>query len=382
MDKDQIDRRYQELAEKWMAGNITPQEEEEFAEWYNSDQDRTVYVDCSFARSEKEQRLRMLKSLYEKEGNRKWNSWAATRWSMAAIILIFLSFGLYFLLHEDLPVSGRKRLHDIAPGRNTAVLILSDGRKVSLDNARNGELVEQQGLRVTKKADGQLVYSASASTVSAPRMDEQNTIITPNGGQYQIELPDHSKVWLNAASSLSFPVAFSAKERRVRVSGEAYFEVSKNKKLPFVVESGKTEIRVLGTHFNVSAYGGERPMTATLLEGSVSVSNSTEKVVLSPGQQAQVDKKNTSIRVMPVNTRAAVAWKNGYFYFYDEDIQDIMDKVSRWYNVEVVYAGEIRSPKFGGTFSRYKKLSELLEYLHEVGQITFKLEGRRVIVMK
>ncbi|MGX5687845.1 FecR family protein [Arcticibacter tournemirensis] len=384
MDNEQVDKRYLDLAEKWMTGKITPEEEAEFAAWYNAGQDKPVTVSSEFARDERSQKERMLATVdwtgSEKRGLIvRLKSWPFRR--VAASVALILSLCILLLILRKDPGTVQTADNDIAPGENKAVLTLSNGKKILLDDSADGEIAKQSGIKITKKTNGELVYTVVDPASRGITAGQTNVIETPKGGQYQINLPDNTKIWLNAGSSLRYPVAFTGKERKVVLTGEAYFEVAPDKTKPFIVESDQTEIKVLGTHFNVMAYDDEETMNTTLLEGSVLIRNRYGKQLLMPGLQARVNKKNNQINVSQANLSASIAWKNGYFYFHDEDIRSIMMKVGRWYDVEVVYQGDVQSPAFGGTFSRYKKLSQLLAYLHEAGDLNFKLEGRRVIVM-
>ncbi|KAA8486276.1 FecR family protein [Arcticibacter tournemirensis] len=384
MDNEQVDKRYLDLAEKWMTGKITPEEEAEFAAWYNAGQDKPVTVSSEFASDERSQKERMLATVdwtgSEKRGLIvRLKSWPFRR--VAASVALILSLCILLLILRKDPGTVQTADNDIAPGENKAVLTLSNGKKILLDDSADGEIAKQSGIKITKKTNGELVYTVVDPASRGITAGQTNVIETPKGGQYQINLPDNTKIWLNAGSSLRYPVAFTGKERKVVLTGEAYFEVAPDKTKPFIVESDQIEIKVLGTHFNVMAYDDEETMNTTLLEGSVLIRNRYGKQLLMPGQQASIDKKNDQIIVSQANIKANVAWKNGYFYFHDEDIRSVMMRVARWYDVEVVYQGDVKSPPFGGTFSRYKKLSQLLAYLHEAGDLKFKQEGRRVTVM-
>jgi ferric-dicitrate binding protein FerR (iron transport regulator) len=202
------------------------------------------------------------------------------------------------------------------------------------------------------------------------------------GGQYQLLLPDGSKVWLNSGSSIRFPTAFIGKERVVELKGEAFFDIKENKKMPFIVRTNNSmDIKVLGTQFNVMAYEDEKSINTTLLEGSVQILKETGSTYLEPGQAAVLNKGSGKIKVAPADIEDAVAWKNGYFIFSNENIESIMRKVSRWYNVEIEYQGNLNNKDFVGTISRDKNISELLKMLELTGAIHFRIEGRRVTVM-
>lgn len=297
------------------------------------------------------------------------------RFAAAAVILITLSIGA--LYYSSRKPAYDNLANDVAPGGNKAVLTLANGEKIILNDAKKGELAAQSGVMVTKLVDGEIVYAAKpgeAVTTSA------NSIATPRGGQYQVVLPDGTKVLLNAASVLTFPVSFAAaKERRVELKGEAYFEVAKMK-IPFIVSTNKEEIKVLGTHFNVSNYADESVSKTTLIEGSVLINALGTSKILTPGQQALVG--NGGLTVAEANIEEVMAWKNGYFMFESEDIESVMRKVSRWYDVEVVFEGNVPKDKFGGTVSRFSNISKVLKILQLTNKVHFKIEERRVIVTK
>jgi transmembrane sensor len=270
----------------------------------------------------------------------------------------------------------------IVPGTNKAILTLAGGQTIVLKNAANGLLAQTAAGNVLKTANGQILYNAAAKTGLANSGDNYNTLSTPKGGTYQVILSDGTKVWLNAASSISYPVAFTGNERNVKLSGEAYFEVAKNKDKPFYVNINNVQVRVLGTHFNIAAYNDDEEITTTLLEGSVQVSKNSVHSMLVPGQKAVIGNRSDNIAISEANIDDAMAWKNGYFIFNDDNISAIMRKVSRWYDVGVEYKGDFATERFGGTFYRSKSIMELLQHLQKIGKVRFAIEGRRVIVMK
>ncbi|MET3114798.1 transmembrane sensor [Pedobacter sp. CG_S7] len=334
---------------------------------------------------------------------RLWQSFKSIA-SIAAILVLITILGIYFNFNRNLNkpviVENRKEAPaiEIAPGRNKAILTLSNGSRINLDNAKNGLLVSQTGLNIRKSVAGQIIYEKSRFPLQNSR-PAYNVVTTPRGGQYQIILPDGSKVWLNAASSLKFPTSFSNKERIVELRGEAYFEISKvmsssfrglkGSRIPFKVISGKQTLEVFGTHFNINAYPDELTINTTLLEGSVKISqNKTlHSTFLKPGQQAKV---GANVQVSNVDVNEAIAWKNGYFIFSHENIQSIMRKISRWYDVEIEYEGKITKEGFVGSVSRFEKVSQVLEMLQLTGSVHFKIEDmsnkdelveRRIIVL-
>ncbi|QNK61103.1 FecR family protein [Pedobacter sp. PAMC26386] len=320
-----------------------------------------------------------------------------------AIIIFVLSAYLYRVGHSDRSAKNESLISQIAPASNKAILTLGDGTKISLTNAKSGTVAEQLGISISKTADGQLVYTVAepklrGNDVSSrhPKLvsiSQFNTIETPNGGHYQINLPDGTKVWLNAASSLMYPISLnSLKERRVKLSGEAYFQVKKNKTKPFRVETGKQEVEVLGTHFNINSYQEESEIKTTLLEGSVKVhyamtngaqstQNLSGEIILKPGQQSNL-KQNGQLKIVQTDTVGVVAWRNGKFQFDGEDLKTVMRIISRWYDVHVVYETEV--PKnliLQGWVSRKSNLGSILKMIENISSVHFKVEGRRVTVM-
>ena len=301
------------------------------------------------------------------------------KWAAAAVVFIVFSFAAYLSLQK-------KKEHvfatDVAPGKNKAILTLADGKKISLSDAMNGDIAKEAGFSITKTADGQLVYNVAGSeNVNDSRL---NTISTPNGGEWQIQLPDGSMVWLNAASSIQYSLNIgTAKQRVVKLDGEAYFEVAKNATHPFIVETDKQSVEVLGTHFNINSYKDERVTKTTLLEGSVRVSHNitNESEVLKPGEQSLVSVSGMDIKEVDVDE--SIAWKNGYFMFNNERQESILRKVARWYNVEIEYAdADAKEVMYYGTVSRFEKISKVLRKFEQTGEVRFDIKGNKVIVYK
>lgn len=274
-------------------------------------------------------------------------------------------------------VKNKSYKNDILPGGDKAILTLADGSTIVLDDALNGTLTQQGNTKVIKLG-GRLAYDP-AHTDSKEVV--YNTISTPRGGQYQVELPDGTNVWLNAASSIKFPTAFIGKERRVDITGEGYFEVAKNKYMPFIVGVNGAEVQVFGTHFNVMAYNDEAAIKTTLLEGSVKFVNGNSAHMLQPGQQSQLTKDGQVKVVKDVDVDEVVAWKNGLFYFENANIETVMRQLSRWYDVEVVYQNEQDADPLHAEIPRNTKLSDALKALELTGSARFKIEGRKVIVI-
>ena len=304
--------------------------------------------------------------------------------AVAALVLLVTGKAVLFFL----PASPNKQpaspgqpasfAHDLPPGSNNAILTLADGHIITLDSAVNGKLAQQGNTKVIK-LNGQISYLHTGSA-QGDETTLLNTISTARGNQYQLILPDGSKVWLNAASSLRFPTSFSGKERRVEVTGEAYFEIAKNPAMPFKVQAGNGEIDVLGTHFNVNAYTDEASVKTTLLEGAVVVKKETARQLLAPGQQAGFSPKGTITLSENVDVARETAWKDGFFWFNNTDLHTLMRQVSRWYDVEVEFQGKITDDGFTGKIPRNLPLSKLLNVL-EQSELHFKIEGKRIIVL-
>lgn len=323
------------------------------------------------------------------------------RWAaVAAVVLITLSAALFHYIPSNQQVTPvaltNKVKNDIAPGGSKAILTLADGRTIVLEDAADGTLTNEAHTAIIKTKEGQLVYDASVQPKQLTEdntVPTYNTVTTPRGGEYMIILPDGSKVWLNAASSIRFPTAFVGKYRKVELSGEAYFEVVKkvgggrmeDEKLPFIVTSGNQEVIVLGTRFNIMAYKDETAIKTTLLEGSVEISNlnvsaslKAGRVKLKPGEQASSGADNI-IKVYDVDANEAIAWKNGYFQFRRDNIKDIMRKFSRWYDIEVIYDGNMPKDEFVGKIRRSVTLTQALK-MFSFSEIKFKIDGQKVIV--
>ena len=303
----------------------------------------------------------------------------------AAAVLIVLGVAIFWVQSSS---SDRQQLLSsssptVVPGGHKAILTLSNGTKISLTDAAKGLLKNEDEISITKSADGEVVYAAAVSGNSSNRVI-QHTIETPSGGEYEITLPDGSKAWLNAESSLKYPVSFSGKERRVEMTGEVYFEIAKNRNMPFKIRSANQEIEVLGTHFNVNAYADEAAVRTTLLEGSVRVqmlpSSPAIVEILKPGEQSVLTANG--IEVKRVDTEETMAWRNGDFIFERESLPSILRKVSRWYDVEVIYKIDADAIKFDGMVSRKRNIAAVLNMIESTGNVHFKLEGRRLIVMK
>jgi ferric-dicitrate binding protein FerR (iron transport regulator) len=304
--------------------------------------------------------------------------WARIAVAAAILLLIGSTALIRFMLNKKpapVPAVVTQAAVSVAPGSNKALLTLANGSTITLDSS--ARQVIQQGQTTIRQYGGQLQYTAGNTTATA----SYNILRTPAGGQYQLTLPDGSKVWLNASSSLRFPTAFNGSERNVELTGEAYFEVAKHAGMPFKVVANDVTIEILGTHFNVNAYADEQRIATTLLEGAVKVNNGDQAVVLKPGQQAVYSRATHDLRSGAADTEGAVAWKNGYFKFSNENIRSVMRKIARWYDVDIEYRGDVSDKALWGTISRFENIPEVLDMLEMTGTMHFRMEGRKVIVM-
>jgi transmembrane sensor len=328
------------------------------------------------------------------------------KWGAVASVLLLFSIGGYFLFNSknnppvEIAKTGDKPMlpaNDVAAGGNKAVLTLSDGSTINLDSAKNGTLTRQGNIKIIKGEDGQLIYYVDQENST---MAGYNTISTPRGGRYEVVLSDGTKVWLNAASSLKFPASFNGKIRDVVLTGEGYFEVAPlirkggQGKVPFIVSvasplgdgRGMT-VEVLGTHFNVNAYDDENSIATTLLEGSVriekegSLNSKPQKVLLAPGEQADLTREGGLKINRQANIEEVVAWKDNNFEFNNTPVPVIMRQISRWYDVELDYKDALPARRFTGKISRNVNLNQLIDMLKYTG-INMKVENKKITIWK
>ncbi|WP_316795853.1 FecR family protein [Pedobacter agri] len=389
MSKAEVEK----LLEKYSAGLCTDAEKALVESWHlqelsNKNSDLNP---AEINEARKQIWLAIQKETNIKSGNTKtlWLKLAA-----AAVVLFFIGIVINREVQKNIEtkqVFNNTQDKIIQPGGNKATLTLADGSKISLTDASNGVIAKQAGISITKTKNGELIYSVASA--SSPKNDLYNTIETPRGGQYQINLPDGTKVWLNAESSLRYPAVFDQTKRLVELKGEAYFEVAKRLdkngvRVPFKVKteliSGRNqEVEVLGTHFNINAYNNEPSNKTTLLEGSVKIKNlqSTKSALLKPGQQSLISLSSPSVLVSVVDAEEVIAWKTGFFSFNEENLETIMNKIARWYDVEIDYRGKKINKTFGGRISRFNSVNEVLDMLQTTDAVHFKIEGRRILVM-
>jgi len=373
-----------ELLQKYRAGNSTDSENELVERWY---QQLVETGEWEWAKGEKEmmQRLieaRLMRKIRARPAKRKFYLHRRNqRWAAATVIFLLAGFSYFFLVHRSFKSTEVAEVlnNDVkAPQSNKAVITLANGQKVFLDSMGNGALAMQGNVKLVKLANGKIAYEHHSGEISS--RIEYNTLSNPRGSKViNMVLSDGSKVWLDVGSSLTYPVAFTGNERKVSVTGEAYFEVAHDASKPFFVNCGDMNIRVLGTHFNVNAFEDDgRDIKVTLLKGKVKVNNKSVKEVLKPGQQAVV---NNQIKILDeVDLDVVMGWKNGYFEFNNSSLQNVLSQVSRWYNVAVVYQGNNKPRQFMGEIQRDLNLSEILKIL-EKNSVKFQITGKKLIVL-
>jgi transmembrane sensor len=372
------------LIEKYVNGTCTVEEKAIVESWYldltlEANDDDLDAPDFEKASSRLSKALPLQR---EKQFNFK-------RLIAAAAVLLLLAAGGWFFNARYGNESGKDasltlKRNDVAPGKNIALLTLSNGKTISLSDAKTGVVIDADALTYN---DGSKISTASAESSLHDKALLKAS--TPRGGTYQITLPDDTKVWLNSASSLKFPPSFKGhRERRVELSGEAYFEVAKMKRMPFVVVTDKQEVEVLGTHFNVNSYADEEVTKTTLLEGSVKVSAIGKSMVkavnkLKPGEQSRISNSLPGKMIIePANIEQVMAWKNGYFHFENDNLSTVMRQLSRWYDIEIIYQADRMDDEFIGDIPRNVKLSEVLKVLEYGSGVHFKIENRKLIVTK
>jgi ferric-dicitrate binding protein FerR (iron transport regulator) len=381
--------RITELTLKFLAQELTPDEQGELDNWLNSS---AVNRERFEARIREDYILKGIaiweEAVAEKEAAKAQINWEQRktlplharrwRWWAAAAVLLIAGGTTLWLGRGNKPdhpaIAVAKPANDLPPGTNKAILTLADNSTIVLDTVRNGDIAQQGASHILKRITGQLVYNVPGNAAAIGF----NTVSTPLGGQYQVILPDNSKVLLNAGSSLRFPTAFAGSSREVEITGEAYFEVAKNKLKPFRVKVNDMSVTVLGTHFNIMAYPDEAAIKTTLLEGAVRINMGGQTALLSPGQQAQARKE---LKVISgANTEEAVAWKDGLFEFNSADIEMVMRSITRWYNVQIRYEGQMTSNRLTGKIRRDAYASDVLQILSASGY-HFRIEGKTIIVL-
>ncbi|WPU93217.1 FecR family protein [Mucilaginibacter sabulilitoris] len=389
-----VDDYHINLIKKYLDNQCSPAEKLEIETWFEhySGGDRTFYnndsglINDAMFRSLVNIRERITASETTEVDGKEVRLQPKFRFRYAAIaatVLLFIVAGSYLAIHKKAaaPKLARRSLPkaDTPRSTNKAILTLANGKKIVLDDAKSGKLAVQGNSSVTKAVDGRIIYKAADRAASNDEV-AYNTITTPNGGQYQVVLPDGSNVWLDAASSITYPSAFTGNKRQVKLTGQAYFEVAKNHEKPFLVNvDDKQQIEVLGTHFNIQAYPDDRDVKTTLLEGSVKLTYKNNHAILKPGQMA-VNAPDQALLIKQADVYEVMAWKNNMFVFNNENIKSIMKRLARWYDIDVAFNGNMENVNFFGNYSRSKGLSNLLRDIELIDKVHFKIKGRRVTV--
>lgn len=364
----------QELLDRYNAGNCTAEEEIQVEAWFNAYANTIDDV-------EQPEDMELI-------GQEIWAKLPATQVSIkrklwpkfaAAAAVILVLIGLFKLYernsNQELQLVQNKK-EQIAPGTFGATLTLADGKQIRLSQLKNGVFAEEAGVKITKTAKGELIYQIKDETSNALKT---NTLTTAKGETFKVELPDGSSVWLNAASSLTYTTNLAnAAIRKVKLSGEAYFKVAHDQEHPFIVTTRGHDIKVLGTEFNVSSYENDDAEITTLVQGKISMNTSKDQVILTPGEKGTV--RNGSIEKATANIEAATGWKNNEFVFASQDIRSIMKLIARWYDVNIIYEGEIPSEKISGSISRFADIHSVLNILQATGTVKIKTTGNRVVV--
>jgi transmembrane sensor len=374
--------RAEELLRKYLEGTATPEEEALLESWYieTAQAQPAMPGEPDYPKMEAEM-LEALRAEQQEQPTIKSPVRLWPRIAAAASVLIILGVGSLFVFRKKpaQPIVEPQLVgNDILPAGARATLTLLDGRTIPLDSGGNQTLA-RQGNETISSVDGQLIYNTDHLPAKPDENRVYNTLTTRPGEHYSLVLPDGTKVWLNAASSITYPVIMNLNERKVNVTGELYFEIVHNSKQPFKVAVRDQLVEDLGTHLNIDAYDDEPTINTTLLEGSVKVSKGSASVTLKPGEQATIRPDGNSFQLKKIDTDQAIAWKNGYFYFDRADIQTVMRQLARWYNVQVIYKGEIPKKTFKGKIYRNIKASVALGILSYFGA-HFHIEGKTITV--
>ncbi|MGJ1268760.1 FecR family protein [Sphingobacterium spiritivorum] len=304
------------------------------------------------------------------------------RWSIqTAAAILLVSFGAYWLLYpkdDGNNITAKVINKKILPGGNKAILTLDNGTSLDLNTLKVGDLLLSDQVQASKNTEGQLTYNHS--NISTSKVS-YHTVRTPKGGEYQIDLSDGTKVWLNAESSVRFPTSFTGEERVVEITGEVFFDVQKQNGKRFIVKTADQRITVLGTRFNVNAYEEESSVQTSLIEGKVLLDVNSKRYNLQPGQRTIYDKGSKHVDKETFNPKEVLAWQSGNFFFDAEGIESIMRKIARWYDVEIIYQGNMKEKIFSGTISRFGEVQDVLDMLALTGSVKFRIEGRRIYVM-
>jgi hypothetical protein len=319
-----------------------------------------------------------LELFIKKEAKNKFRYYKSWPLKVAATVLLLIATGAFWMIRKNsMPLQKPTQLAQILPGTDQATLTTGNGQTIVLNNINNINLPLEDGGRIKKMSNGQIIYELGENT-SSNNKSVQHTVRTPAGGQWQVILPDQTHVWLNASSAITYSLPFEGKERKIELSGEAYFEVSKNSEHPLKITCRNQEVIVLGTAFNIMAYPDAPTVTTTLVQGAVVVAGGNQRVQLTPGDQSS--NVNNLIQVKhSVDTEEAVAWKDGYFKF-NGNIREVMNNIARWYDVKIIYKNTRSDESFEGEISRSRSLEDVLNIIENSGRVHFIINGRSVTV--
>lgn len=391
------EKQLSKLIQKYLSGEATKEEKKKVEQWYDAFDTFELGLD------EKEDKTSFLRSWLKIKGRieeneaveeeiltgRRSNHKVLYRWIAVAAMLILISGTVYFIINQSKQqeegIAMQAVKEDFKPGGNKAVLTLGNGQTIVLDSTNKGLLSMQGNTKILKLNKGLLSYKVESKKQKAKSQKIEvafNTISTPRGGKYEVVLPDGSKVWLNAASSLKFPTTFSGKKRIVEMTGEAYFEIAQNEKQPFIVKKGKTEVKVLGTHFNVMAYEDEEAIKVSLLQGAVKVTTAAthHNRLLKPGEQIEVKQDGRMSLVKNPNLNKVMAWKNNLFWFENSNIQEIVKQLARWYDVDIEIEGNIPD-RFTGSIPKDLTFSKVFEVLQKTGSVHYEIEEENKVIV-
>jgi ferric-dicitrate binding protein FerR (iron transport regulator) len=389
------EQRAKYLLSLYFRKGCTPAEQQELDQWINDSSDdetlrrimQEVWADFAPTDTMDNDRARQMLARIMAPGPSKGNLRSIGRkWIAAAAILIIAGAATYqYFIHKKPAATPAASVEiakaaqpkgDVLPGTTNATLTLDDGSSIVLDTVA-GTTVASQGATKILKQNGRVVYQPNKGATAGLIY---NTLSTSRGHEYPLTLSDGTKVWLNASSSIRFPVQFDPKQRSVAITGEVYFEVAKNSK-PFSVTAGDAKIEVLGTHFNINAYEDEARLNTTLIEGAVRVTRGPSSMVLAPGQQAQIRKNGAIELKKDADMEEAISWTQGYFHFTDASLETVLRQLSRWYDVDVIYEKRPADETFSGDIQKSLSLSQVLKLLEKI-QVRFQINGKRLIVIK
>lgn len=375
-----MDNSFKELLNKYNSGNCTPEEQALIESWY---QQMEVSDRAPISEQQLNEIAGLKPNIQEPARVRRLSAWL----SAAAAVILIAGFAIYFIQKPVHTAQQVAKLHnDALPGSNKAILTLANGSKIILNDVQKGTVAKQGNVVIEKKADGELSYETASRRIDeTDQVNKQmfNTVSTPRGGQHHLVLADGTGVWLNAASSITYPTVFNGNDRRVAITGEAYFEVAHNADQPFRVTSGTQTVEVLGTHFNINAYNDEPYVATTLLQGSVRITTNASgpTALLKPGQQSMLT-ADQQIKVIKADTEAATDWKDGDFVFKSQTLPAIMRKIARWYDVDINYGGYNNSRlTFTGVLSRSRNLSAVLKMLESSATVKFAVKDNIITII-